>query len=181
MIETIIIALVFAKSKGLKIKYIFRNWTIYPIILMEIIYIFVQINIFNANYSVIKYVEILKIIYFCSYIPLILKYNQYLSAIIGSFFMIIGGFLNDIAIRANGGKMPVFPTLSYFTGYIKSDSFIRVNDIHILGDCTTKFKFLTDIFDLGYSVLSIGDMFIRFYVFIIIYKSIKYINKVDCE
>ena len=31
-------------------------------------------------------------------------------------------------------------------------------------------------FDLGYSILSIGDIFIRFYIFIIIYSSIKSIN-----
>ena len=72
--------------------------------------------------------------------------------------------------------MPVFPTLSYLTGYGKVEAFDKVNDIHILGNSSTKLKFLTDIFDIGYSILSIGDVFIRLYVFIIIYSVIKEIN-----
>ncbi|ATD55626.1 DUF5317 family protein [Clostridium chauvoei] len=179
MIETIIIALIFSKIKGYKIKTLFKNWTIYPIIIMEIVYIFIQANIFNGNYQLIKYVGVLKTIYLCTYIPMIFKYNQYMPAITGAVFTIVGGFLNNIAIRANNGKMPVFPTVSHLTGYIKADSFIKINDIHILGTSATNLKFLTDIFDIGYGVLSIGDIFIRFYVFIIIYKSIQYINKLE--
>ena len=72
--------------------------------------------------------------------------------------------------------MPVFPTLSYLTGYSKLDAFSKVNDIHILGDETTKLKILTDIFDIGFSVLSIGDIFIRFYAFLIIYNVVKSLN-----
>ena len=36
--------------------------------------------------------------------------------------------------------------------------------------------YLTDIFDVGYSVLSIGDIFIRVFVFIIIYNTVKHLN-----
>ena len=71
----------------------------------------------------------------------------------------------------------MFPKLSYVTGYATVESFNKVNDIHILGNSETKLKFLTDIFDIGYSILSLGDVFIRFYVFIIIFKSIKHINE----
>lgn len=176
MLETIIISLIFCKIKGLKIKPLFKNWTIYPVMFMELIYIIIQVNIYFENYSVINYVGILKTMYLCSYLPLIFRYNQYISAIIGAGFVVVGGILNDIAISVNNGYMPVFPTLSYVTGYAKSDSFSRVNDIHILGDSTTKLKILTDIIDVGYSVLSIGDLFIRVYVFIIIYNVVKLLN-----
>lgn len=176
MLETIIISLIFCKIKGLKIKSLFKNWTIYPVMFMELIYIIMQVNIYLENYSVINYVGVLKTMYLCSYLPLIFKYNQYISAIIGAGFVIIGGILNDIAIWVNNGYMPVFPTVSYLTGYAKADSFSRVNDIHILGDSTTKLKILTDIIDVGYSVLSIGDVFIRVYVFIIIYNVVKLLN-----
>lgn len=179
MAETIIIALIFAKIKGYKIRPLFKTWTIYPIIFMELIYIYIQISIFNENYEILKYTEHLKTIYLCSYLPLIFKYEQYISAIIGSIFMIIGGLLNNIAIAANNGMMPVFPNLSYLTGYATVDAFNKVNDIHILGGPETKVKFLTDIFDIGYSVLSLGDIFIRFYVFIIIFKTIKHINGIN--
>lgn len=177
MLETIIIALIFCKIKGYKIKPLFNNYFIYPIIFIEFINLIIQFNIFNGNYSFIKYAGILKIIYLCSYLPLIFKYKQYVSAIIGSAFVIVGGVLNDMAIKFNGGFMPVFPKLSYLTGYAKVDSFNKVNDIHILGSSNTKVKFLTDIFDLGYSVLSIGDIFIRAFVFIIIFSSVREINK----
>ncbi len=90
--------------------------------------------------------------------------------------MLIGGGLNDIVIKANDGFMPVFPTLSYLTGYAKPEAFVIVKDIHMLGNSQTKLKILTDFIDLGYSILSIGDVFIRAFVFIIIYTSIKKIN-----
>ncbi|MGL4570785.1 MAG: DUF5317 family protein [Clostridium sp.] len=176
MLETVIIALLFCKIKGYKIAPLFKNYAIYIPLFIEVLYIIIQINIFKGNYAVIQYAKTLKIVYILSYLPLVYKYRQYGSAIIGSISMLIGGLLNDIAIKANGGFMPVFPKLSYLTGYASLDSFSKVNDIHILGDGNVKLKFLTDIFDLGYSVLSIGDIFIRFYVFIIIYSSIKSIN-----
>ena len=107
---------------------------------------------------------------------MIFKYELYSSAIIGSIFTLIGGMLNDIAIKANGGFMPVFPNLSYLTGYAKPESFELVNDIHILGNAQTNLKILTDFIDTGYCVLSIGDLFIRVFVFLILYNSIKKIN-----
>jgi len=176
MIETIIISFVICKIKGFKLRPLFKSWTIYPVIFMELVYLFVQINIFMKNYEVINYVGLLKTFYLCSYLPLIFKYKQYISAIIGSIFVVIGGILNDIAITANNGYMPVFPTISYFTGYANYDSFNKVNDIHILGDANAKLKVLTDIFDIGYSVLSLGDIFIRVFVFIILYSIVKHLN-----
>lgn len=173
MLETIIIALIVCKIKGYKIKPILKRPAIYAVIFFELIYIIVQANIFMGNYSVIKYVTILKSLYLCSYLPLIYYYNQYIRAIIGSLFVVIGGRLNDIAIKANDGFMPAFPKLSYLTGYVAPQSFDKVKDIHILGSDITKMKYLTDIFDIGYSVLSIGDIFIRVFVFLIIYGSIK--------
>jgi len=173
MIETILIALLICKIKGYKISPLFKSYTIYPVIFFEIIYLFVQANIFLENYEVIKYVGLLKSLYLCSYLPMIFKYNLYIKSIIGSVFVILGGKLNDIAIKANDGFMPVFPKLSYITGYATVESFNKVEDIHILGSEITKLKYLTDIFDIGYSILSIGDIFIRLFVFIIIYGSIK--------
>lgn len=176
MIESIIISLIFCKIKKFKIKPLFKSWAIYPVLFMELIYLIVQANIFMENYVVIKYSGILKSIYLCSYLPSIFVYKQYISAIIGSGFVILGGLLNDIAIAANNGYMPVFPSLSYITGYAKIDAFDKVNDIHILGSASTKLKLLTDIFDIGYSVLSLGDIFIRGFVFIIIYNVVKSLN-----
>lgn len=177
MWETVILALILAKIKGYKLKPLFKSWHIYPILIFELIYLIFQINIFNENYSFIKYANILETLYLSSYLFLILKYEQYISSIIGAVFIFIGTFLNKVAIGANGDKMPVFPTLSYLTGYAAPDAFSKVNDIHILGNSSTQLKFLTDIIDVGYSILSIGDVFIRLFVFVVIFNTIKYINR----
>lgn len=177
MLDTILVTLIICKIKGYKIIPLFKSWAIYPVIVMQIISVIIYITLFRGNYEFLKYMNIIKILYVCSYFPMVFKYSQYKNAIIGSISMIIGGFLNDIAIKANGGMMPVFPKLSYVTGYVKRDSFIKAHDIHMLGGVNTNLKFLTDIFDVGYTVLSIGDVFIRIYVFIIIFGVIKSINK----
>ncbi|UFH66031.1 DUF5317 domain-containing protein [Clostridium cadaveris] len=176
MVETILLAMIIAKLKGYKIKPLFKSWTIYPLLVLEVITAIGQVTIFNGNYDFIKVVGLLKVVYLSAYLFLIFKYEVYKSAILGSIFMICGGMLNDIAIKANGRFMPVFPSLSYFTGYAKKEAFDLVNDIHILGNTDTKVKFLTDFIDLGYSILSVGDILIRVFVFLIIYNSIKKSN-----
>ena len=176
MPETILLAFLFAKIKGYKIRPLFKSWTIYPLIIFEIIYLIGQVIIFSGNYEFIGFIRSLKPIYLCTYLLLVFKYEIYISSIIGAIFVFLGGVLNDIAIKANGGFMPVYPTLSYLTGYVKPEAFDLVKDIHILGNSQTKLKILTDFIDLGYSILSVGDVFIRVFVFIIIYNSIKKIS-----
>lgn len=175
--ESILLAFLISKIKRYEIKKIFKIWQIYPVFLCVLIYIGLQITVFLGNYSFIKYSKIFETIYILSFIFLILKFRLYYSAIIGSIFIFIGSFLNKIVISANNGKMPVFPKLSYITGYINDKSFINANDVHALGNEATKFKFFSDIIDIGYSVMSIGDICIRLFGVIIIYNSIKYINE----
>lgn len=176
MIETILLAMLISKLKGYKLKPLFKSWAIYPTMIFTLLYIYLQINIFCSDYRFIKYSRLLETIYILTFLALIFTYKLYGSAIIGSLSIFIGSALNKLAIDANGGKMPVFPTLSYITGYTKPNSFNIVNDIHVLGTDTTKLKFLTDYIDIGYSVLSIGDIFIRFFTFIIVFNAISYIN-----
>lgn len=178
MIETIIIAMLVAKIRGYKLKPIFLSWEVYPILAFAGLYMFLNMEVFLGNYNFIKYAGILETIYICTFLILIYRYKQYVSAIIGSIAIIIGTLLNKVAIYANGGKMPVFPTLSYITGYVRPDVFTKVKDIHVMGSEATKLIFLTDIVDLGYSILSIGDIFIRFFAFIIIYSCIKSANNI---
>ncbi|MBU3176564.1 DUF5317 domain-containing protein [Clostridium estertheticum] len=177
MIEPILLALIFAKIKGYKIKPLFKTWAIYPVLTFVLLYVISEVMIFNDNYTFIKYTSVFHYFYLLTFIILIIKYKLNISAIIGSIFIIIGSVLNNIVIAANNGKMPVFPTLSYLTGYVKPDSFMKVKDIHILGSGVTKMKFLTDIIDVGYCIMSIGDICIRVFVFIIIFNTIKVINK----
>lgn len=176
MAESIIIALIIAKIKGFKIKRLFKIKEFYLILFMELLVLYVQFNIYRENYWVIKYTGIFKSIYLLSYLPLIYKLSIYKEALIGSGFVFLGSIFNNIVIKANGGFMPVYPTLSKITGYYKEQAFEKVNDIHILLGGSSKLWYLSDIFDLGYSVLSIGDILIRIFVVIIIYSSIKYLN-----
>lgn len=176
MPETILLALLFAKIKGYEIKSLFKSWTIYPVIIFEIINLIGQVPIFLGHYEFIGFIKSLNPVYFCTYLILVFKYDIYINSIIGTIFILIGGVLNDIAMKANDGFMPVYPTLSYLTGYAKPETFALVKDIHILGNSETKLKLLTDYIDLGYSVLSIGDVFMRVFVFIIIYSAIKKVN-----
>lgn len=178
MIEILLLAFLIAKLKGYKLKPLLKSWTIYPILAYEIFYIFLTIKVFMQDYSLVKYSKIFFTFYLLCFLVLIIKFQLYKSAIIGSIFIFIGSALNKIAIAANGGKMPVFPTLSYYTGYAKQSEFMNVDNLHILGNGTTKLKILTDYLDIGYRILSLGDVFIHFFAFIIIYNSIKYLNNV---
>lgn len=181
MIEVILIALLTAKIKGYNLKPFFKSRAMYPIFAYEIIYIFLQATIFLGDYRFVKYANIIKSVYLCLYLIPIIKYEKYYNAIIGCIFIFSGSILNNIAIKANNGSMPIFPTLSYWTGYVKEDSFIKINDIHVLGNSSTKLKFLTDVIDIGYSILSIGDIFIRCFAFLIIFNVIKEVNKKICR
>ena len=181
MIETILLALIFAKIKGYKIKPLFKSWAIYPVLSFALMYVILEVMLFRGNYSLIKYSNKFHFVYILLFLTLIIKYKLNISAIIGSMFIVIGSVLNNIAMAANNGKMPVFPTLSYWTGYTKADSFVRIKDIHILGNTSTKLKILTDIFDIGYSIMSIGDICIRFFAFIIVFNTIKAINNTNIK
>lgn len=173
MIETILLALLFAKLGGYKIKPLFRDWPIYIVLAFALIYVVLEIAVFKGDYSVVRFTNVYKILYLSAFLAMIIKYDLYKNAVVGSVFVLMGGALNDLAIAANNGKMPVFPTLSYLTGYASPGAFSKVNDIHVLGNSAVNYKFLTDVIDLGYSILSVGDLFIRLFVVIIVFYAAK--------
>lgn len=176
MIETIVLALIFSRIKGYKIKKILKCYSLYPIVLFEIIHVILQIQISTGNYSNITLARSYKTFYMYLFLIPIFKYKEYIQGFIGSLFIFLGTLLNNLVIYINGGRMPVFPSLSYYTGYVNSQSLDAFKSIYFLGDSSTKFKMLSDWIDVGYSVLSIGDILIRVFVFIIIYTTIIKIN-----
>jgi len=107
------------------------------------------------------------------YIIPILRRKLFKPGVIGSCFILTGTFLNKIAIAANGGKMPIYPTFSKITGYYNPEMFSSHAGIHILGTSSTHLKILCDYIDVGYSILSIGDLFIRAFTAIILFYTIK--------
>lgn len=180
MLETFLLAFILAKFKGYKLKPILKCRALYPIFTFEIIFILFNISTFMGNYEFLRIAHWCKTIYMCLFLIPIFKYKNFIYGFIGAIYIFIGTGLNNFVINVNNGKMPVFPSLSYLTGYVRPDFFEKINrynDIHILGDSNTKYKFLTDYIDVGYSILSIGDIFIRGFAFIVIYTTIKEINK----
>lgn len=172
-----LLAALFAKIKGYRIKPILRDCSLYPLVVAEIIYIILQVNIFLGNYSYIQYASIFKTLYLYTLIIPILVHKLYKPGIYGSVLTIVGSMLNKFVMSQNGGKMPVFASLSKITGYFDEIAINTVDKIHVIGNEATKYKFLTDFIDVGYSVLSIGDVLIHSFIFIIVYNVIKEVNK----
>jgi hypothetical protein len=185
MIFTICFAMLLAKIKGYKASYLFKTWTIYPALLIDLAYVYFQVNIFIGNYNVVLYASIIRYSFLLSFLIPMFVYQLYKPAIIGSCSILVGSALNNFVMSQNarliGGKivkqMPVYPSLSYITGYVKAEAFLIVKDVHVLGNANTHWKILTDYIDVGFSILSIGDLFIHFYVFIMVYYLIKALNK----
>ena len=179
---TILFAILFAKIKGYKISYIFKSWTIYPMVLGEIIFIFMTVSLFLrielSNPFLIWFYTYFKFMYLTLYLFAFFKYKLYNSGLIGSFFIAFGSILNRIVMNANGGNMPVYPSLSYITGYVQKNEALSFNH-HCPGVVNIKLKFLSDYLDFGYSIISIGDLFIHFFAFIMLYSTIKAINELN--
>ncbi|MHB8963851.1 MAG: DUF5317 family protein [Saccharofermentanales bacterium] len=181
MFETIILAMLLAKIRGYRIALFFKSWTIYPFLAIELLHLFFQIQVFMGNYYFIQFAPYLKKAYlFCFIIPIII-YKEYLQGIIGSVSVVMGTLLNKFVMAQNGGRMPVFPSFSYHTGYVKPDSFALDDGIHILGGADTRFWYLSDFIDVGYSIMSIGDVMIRVLVFLVIFKTIQVMNPAESQ
>jgi hypothetical protein len=181
MIETIILAFVMAKIHKYKLLPIFKSWSIYPIVFMTILYICLESMIWQGEYSLVKYSYVFKSAYIFCFFILAVHYNNMKIFFLSIPFVWIGSILNTIAIKANFGKMPVFFSNSWATGYAKPDMFLKAleyGDIHIMGDMYTKFIPLCDTWDFGWFVASPGDIMIRSFAFLIIYHSIKKSNQI---
>ena len=73
------------------------------------------------------------------------------------------------------------PPLPSSPGYYNAAVFGTADSLHTVGDSATKLKFLTDYIDVGYSILSIGDVLIHTFVFIVVYSVIQELNSVETE
>jgi len=140
--------------------------------------------ILHQNYNILPYQKIFKDVLIMSYLLLgldqLYRNEKYKQFIIACMSLLLGWGLNAIVMYFNNSKMPIFPSVSWSTGYTQYNMICHASkfgDFHVLGDHTTKLIFLADIFDLGTSVWSIGDIFCRLFAFIIVYYSVKLLNK----
>jgi len=199
LIETLIASLILSKmklsieiwkikihKKSYNIKPLFKLWCIYPVLFMSILYIIFQIMILYHNYNYLSFQRIFKDILIYSYMLLgmniLIKNETYKPFIISCGSLLTGFGLNGLAMYFNNNIMPIYPDVSYSTGYTNYDMIInstQFGDFHILGNHETNLIFLCDVFDFGGSIWSVGDIFIRLYAFIIVYYSIKTINSIN--
>jgi hypothetical protein len=173
----ILLAVLCAKFRGYRIMPVMKAYSLYPYVVIEVFYLFLQVNILIGNYNYVQFSSIINMVYLYTLLIPIVVYKLYKPGIYGSIFIIIGTILNKFVIRQNGGKMPVFASLSKITGYYDETAILTVDNIHIIGNEMTKFKFLSDFIDIGFSILSIGDVLIHSFVFIVIYNVIKEVNQ----
>ena len=181
MFFQVLLAVTVAKLKKYRVGQALLNKYFLPFYIAELIYIAYQINIFCGNYFFIPYGPYLKNITLLSLLIPIYIYKLYLPALAGSGCIVAGSLLNKLVIFANGGKMPVYASVSRLTGYFSEAAFAKVESTHVIGSADTKLKILSDFIDLGYSVISIGDIFIHIFVFIIFYYSIKKVSSQQME
>jgi len=198
LVETLIASLLFSKlhlyiklgklqihKESYLIKPILKQWSFYPVIFMSIFYVYLQYTIMNQNYYFLQYQHIIKNAILGSYMVLgldvLLRYEKYKEYIIACCSLLCGFTLNYIVMHFNQGKMPIFPDISYSTGYTQYNVIMnasKFSDFHVLGDHTTRLIFLSDIFDIGGSIWSPGDVLCRLFAFIIVYFSVKEISKI---
>lgn len=174
----LIIPLIIAHIKKYNCKSIFRAYDLYPLFIVEILHLIFQINALIGNYSYVKYAELIQYAFnFTLLIPIIYR-KLYYPAICGSGFVIIGTILNRLVINNNNGKMPVYPTLSRLTGFYKEGILSQgFDELHILMDSTTYLNFLGDYIDFGFCIMSIGDILIHSFIAIVVYYTIKDMNR----
>jgi hypothetical protein len=173
MIFAILFALALAGIKGYQLKPLLRTYSLYPFAFLTAAMVYFQVCVFFDNYTWIKYAGYIKSIYLFTLVIPFLYYKLYKPGLVGASLIILGTLLNKFVIWQNGGKMPVYASLSKWTGYYDEEVIRTADKIHIVGDVSTKFKFLTDYIDIGYSILSIGDLLIHSFAFVILFYVIK--------
>ena len=177
MVVELFLVCLFAKIRHYRLRYLFQSWTFYPVLLVQIMLVVFQFSVFFRTSYFIKFAPISEPAMILSFLFALFAYQLYKPALFGSASIVIGTVLNKFVIAQNGGKMPVFPSLSYITGYLTPDMFKTLDSLHILGGTDTKYKFLTDYIDYGYSILSPGDVLIHLFVCIMFYSMIAATNQ----
>lgn len=177
VLPVVAVALLVAKLKKQRVSVLLRAWALYPFFAAELLYIVCQISVLTGHYWAIPYASLFKAFFLLPLLLPIVVYRLYLPSLAGSACVLLGSGMNRLVIAQNGGKMPVFPTLSRLTGYFNESAMLQYDALHTLGNAETKFKFLADYIDLGYSILSLGDILIRVFIFLIVYYTILRLNE----
>lgn len=162
-----------------KLFELFRLWEFWTMALVQILVFSIQIGLIQVNVAGPSLTRPALIAVFLSYLPLILKFDLYKAVFLGSISTILGTILNNYVIAQNNGFMPVYPTLSHVLGHYQRDPVVFADGLHILADQSTKCFFLCDYIDLGYMILSPGDILIHSFGGFVLYFALKKIYSDD--
>lgn len=178
MILFIVLAILTAKIKGCIVRGIFKEYSLIPVLIMEVLFWYFQICAWMGEYRYIQYAAQIQMFYILALLFPILKFKLYNKAIAGSIMVALGSVMNRVVMNANGGRMPVFPTVSRFTGYFKTGALEAAEDVrHILMSSETPLKYLGDYIDVGFSIMSPGDILMHGFVTLVIYGVVKELNR----
>lgn len=160
--------------KKYRLKYFLTLWDFYPVYAAELVHIFFQVTAWFGNYQFVQYAKYLQIAFTLTLLFPILRHRLVTQAIGGSICVVAGSVLNRFAMNSNGGAMPVFPTLSKLTGYyVEGNLSSGIDKVHILMTSSTKLNFLGDYIDLGFCIMSPGDVLIHTFISLVLFGSVK--------
>lgn len=178
MILFILLAIIIAKMRRHRIGVLLREPSLIPVWIIEIVFWLLQICIWRQDYRFIGYAGYLQTASILALLWPILKFRLYPQAIAGALMVATGSALNRIVMNANDGRMPVTPSFSGITRYYQEGALEAAQDMrHILMSDATKLNFLADYIDVGFSVISVGDVLVHLFTTVVIYCVIAKCNQ----
>lgn len=173
MILFVAAACILARARGMRCACLGRDWSLIPLACVELLFWTAQICAWNGIYVFVQWASALQTAYLLALLFPIFRHRLYREACAGAGMTLAGTALNRWVMSANGGRMPVYPTLSLWTGYYRAGAMEAAGDgVHVLMDGTTKLRLLGDWIDVGFSIMSPGDVLIHGFVFWIVYRTI---------
>ncbi|NLU25486.1 MAG: DUF5317 domain-containing protein [Clostridiales bacterium] len=173
MLPFILLPLLWAHIRRHPLRPLLKAWDLLPLLAIELIHVFFQISCFAGNTRWIGLGRYLQWALLLSLLVPILRRRLYKPALWGAGCTIVGSLLNRVVMAANGGQMPVWPTLSQWTGYCTRETLsLGLDKVHILMTEGARLTFLGDYIDLGWCILSPGDVLNHLFVSIIVYYTV---------
>ena len=178
MLIFILVPFMIAYIKGYRIRSALRIWDLYPFFLSCACHTFFIINAWCGNHSFVRFSDALQWVMIATLVLPVLVRGIVYPTFVGVGMTVVGTLMNEVVIRANGGKMPVYPTVSKWIGYYQEGQLDgSIDQLHVLMDGSTRLAFLADYIDFGLCILSPGDLLIHAFASVVIYYTIKSVAK----
>lgn len=155
-----------------------KDWSFWPLWIIEIAFWTAQVSAWCGFYAFVRWASVIQSAFLLSLLFPILRFRLYGGACLGSLMVAAGTALNRWVMSANEGRMPVLPTLSRLTRYYRDGSLEAAGDsVHMLMSGSTALNLLGDWIDVGFSIMSVGDLLIHGFVFLVVFRGIIQWNR----